>query len=98
MKKFQVLLKGENFLLNIDGELRQFGFKTTRWIKAADELEARKIATILTRQDPHLQANQINESQVPSRIVVEDVKEVGLLRFLWKKSANDFKFFSDVDV
>lgn len=95
MKNYQVLLRGENFLLNLDGDLRCFGFHTTRWIKARDEQEARKIAVILIRQDPHLQATQTNESSAPSRILVEEIREISALRYLMKKSQKAFAFFSD---
>lgn len=95
MKNFQVLLKGENFLLNLDGELRCFGFHTTRWVKAQDEQEAQKIAVILVRQNPHLQTIQTNESSSPSRIVIEKVREISSLRYFLKKSKETFTFFSE---
>jgi len=54
MKRFKVKLHGKNFLLNLDGEPKKFGFYATRFVKAEDPQEAEKIAVILTHQNPNL--------------------------------------------
>ena len=40
MKRFKVKLHGENFLLNLDGELKKFGFYATKFVKAENPQEA----------------------------------------------------------
>jgi len=43
MKRFEVKLHGKNFLLNLDGELKKFGFYATKFVKAENPQEAEKI-------------------------------------------------------
>ena len=37
MKKFRVFVRGENFLINLDGVNQKLGFYTTRYVEAEDE-------------------------------------------------------------
>lgn len=55
MPRFRVQLRGDNFLLDLDGEHAKFGLRATRIIKAETEQEAVKIAIIRLHQ-------QINKS------------------------------------
>ncbi len=52
MPIYRCLVLGENFLLEIDGELQRLGFQTTRWVEA-DDPEAAELAVldVLRRED-----------------------------------------------
>jgi hypothetical protein len=51
---FQVMLQGRNFLLDLEGQARRYGFYTTRFVEAEDEAEAERAAVALVRDDPEL--------------------------------------------
>ncbi len=95
MKRFKVQLHGENFLLNLDGVLKKYGFYAARFVKAKDPQEAEKIAIILTRQNPNLRGTVLSESAVRPKINLKEIKEVGFLKFFIKKSKTDFTFYSE---
>jgi hypothetical protein len=95
MKRFKVKLHGENFLLNIDGELKKFGFYVTIFVKAENPQEAEKIAIILIHQNPNLRDTVLNENIDRPKINLEEIKEVGFLKFFAKKSTTDFTFYPE---
>ena len=95
MKRFKVKLHGENFLLNIDGELKKFGFYATIFVKAENPQEAEKIAIILIHQNPNLRDTVLNENIDRPKINLEEIKEVGFLKFFAKKSTTDFTFYPE---
>jgi len=95
MKRFEVQLHGENFLLNLDGVLKKYGFYATRFIKAKDSQEAEKIAIILTHQNPNLKGTVLTKNAERSKINLKEIKEVGFLKFFIKKSKADLTFYSE---
>ncbi len=95
MKRFKVQLHGENFLLNLDGVLKKYGFYATRFIKAKDSQVAEKIAIILTHQNPNLKGTVLTENAERPQINLKEIKEVGFLKFFIKKSKADFTFYSE---
>jgi len=97
MKRFKVKLHGENFLLNLDGEFKKFGFYATRFVKAETPQQAEKIAVILTHQNPNLRNSVLNEQTDRPAISLEEIKEVGFFKFLAKKSTTDFTFYPEDD-
>jgi hypothetical protein len=76
MKKFEVKLHGENFLLNFDGEPKNFGFYATKFVKAENLQKAEKIAVILSYQNPNLRDTLLNEDVFRPTINLEEIKEV----------------------
>ena len=94
MKKFMVKLHGEDFLFDLDGEPKRFGFHATRFVMAESPKEAGKIAIVLIHQSPEFAKALSDESAGHPRIDVEEVREVGLLKFLIKKSTRGFDFYS----
>jgi hypothetical protein len=40
MKKYKVLVRGENFLINLESEDQKFGFYTTAYVEGQDEEQA----------------------------------------------------------
>ncbi|MEJ2656546.1 MAG: hypothetical protein P8012_05045 [Desulfobacterales bacterium] len=95
MKRFKVKLHGKNFLLNLDGEFKKFGFYATKFIKAEKPREAEKVATILIRQNPNLRDSVLNENTDRPTIDVEEIKEVNILKFFAEKSTESFTFYPE---
>jgi len=95
MKRFEVKLHGKNFLLNLDGELKKFGFFATKFVKADNPQEAEKIAIILIRQNPNLRDTALNENADRPTINLEEIKEVNLLKYFTNKSTTDFSFYPE---
>jgi hypothetical protein len=93
MKRFKVKLHGENFLLNLDGELKKFGFYATIFVKAENPQEAEKKAIILIYQNPNLRDTVLNEHADRPTINFEEIKEVNFLKFFAKKSTTGFTFY-----
>jgi hypothetical protein len=95
MKRFKVKLHGENFLLNLDGELKKYGFYATKFVKAENPQEAEKIAIILIRQNPNLRDTVLHENAYRPTINLEEIKEVNFIKFFAKKSTTGFTFYPE---
>ena len=95
MKTFEVKLHGKNFLLNFDGEPKNFGFYATKFVKAESPQEAEKIAIILIHQNPNLRDTILNNNTDRPTINMEEIKEVNFLKFFAKKSTTDFTFYPE---
>lgn len=54
MKKFKVFVRGENFLINLDGVEQKMGFYTTRFVEAENEVAAEYAVMDILRSDPKL--------------------------------------------
>jgi hypothetical protein len=76
MKKFRVLLRGENFLLRSEGVVKRFGFYTTRFVEAVDESEAERCAVEYLRQEDRLRGSVLNDPSDPPMIFAEEIDEV----------------------
>jgi hypothetical protein len=83
MKRYKVKLHGENFLLNLDGDLKKYGFYATKFLKAESPQEAEKNAIIL------------NKNTDRPTINMEEIEEVNFLKFFAKKSTTDFTFYPE---
>jgi hypothetical protein len=77
MKKYQVLVRGENFLIDLDGECQKVGFYTTRFVEAEDEEGAELAAMDALRGDPKLTKGVLNAKTDPPLMYAEEVEEVG---------------------
>jgi len=95
MKTFKVKIHGKNLLLNIDGDLKKYGFDATKFVKAENPQEAEKIAIILIRQNPNLRNTVFNENADRLTMSLEEIKEVNFLKFLAEKSTAGFTFYSE---
>ena len=76
MKKYSVMLRGENFEINIEGKVDNLGFYTTRIVKANSPEEAEQKAVELIKNDDNLiQIIQPNSQETPM-IYLESMSEV----------------------
>lgn len=95
MKRFRIELCGENFLLNLDGEPRRFGFALTRYLQAVDEATAEKTAIIQARQLPALQHGLSNDAEDPPRIRLALIREVNPLVFALRQKKTQFELTAE---
>jgi hypothetical protein len=95
MKRYKVKLHGENFLLNLDGDLKKYGFYATKFLKAESPQEAEKNAIILIHQNPNLRDTVLNKNTDRPTINMEEIEEVNFLKFFAKKSTTDFTFYPE---
>lgn len=77
MRKFGVMIGGENFLVRFDGdEPRKFGFVTWRFVEAANESDAESIAVASLREDQSLQTIVLNTRDDSPVLNVEEINEL----------------------
>jgi hypothetical protein len=95
MNKFKVQLHGENFLLNLDGELKKYGFYATKFVEAENSQAAEKIAVILIHQSPNLREIVRNESKDRPKINLKEIEEVSFLKFFTNKTKTKFSFYPE---
>jgi hypothetical protein len=76
MKKFRIFVRGENFLINLDGVNQKLGFYTTRFVEADDEEAAEYAVMDLLRSDPKLVKGVLNEESDPPMMYAEEIEEL----------------------
>ena len=79
-RKYRVLINGQNFLLNIDGEIQKTGFYTTRFVEAQDAKQAETVAIELIKSDSKLADIVLNKRGDTPMLHIEEVEEVKRLR------------------
>ena len=79
MKKFRVLVRGQNLLLKSEGERKRFGFYTVRVIEAIDKGEAARCAVESIRKEERLRATVLNNSSDPPIFSVEEIAEIAFV-------------------
>jgi hypothetical protein len=77
MKKYRVLVEGVNFLINIDDEIKKYGFYTSRLVHATDETEAELRVMDMLRIE--LKNTVLNEASDSPMMFAEEVEEVDML-------------------
>ncbi len=98
MKRYRIELHGENFLLNLDGEPRKFGFRLKRYLRAVDIAMAEKTATIQARQIPTLKQGVCNNSEDPPRVRLKMIREVNPLLFALRHKQQHFVLQAEEDL
>jgi hypothetical protein len=74
MKKYKVLVEGVNFLIEMDSEIRKYGFFTTRFVEAWDQDEAEaRVIEMLRVELKTLVQNAKSDSPM---IFVEEMEEL----------------------
>ena len=95
MQKFKVQLHGQNFLLNLDGEHRKFGFHATRHVEAENRQAAEKIAVIQIHQYHAIRDALANEGSDAPVVHATDARPISLLRAIFLNSADTFDFYPE---
>jgi len=73
MNHYRVFLKGQNFLLNVNGTPKRLGFFTTRFVQADNREETELLAVDLIRNDTWLRDSILNERSDPPRIFAQEI-------------------------
>ena len=76
LNKYKVLVRGQNFLLNVDGSVGKFGFFTTRFAEADTPAQAEETAILALRADSTLRSNTLNDEADTPMLFVEDIEEL----------------------
>ena len=76
MKKYKVFVRGENFLINLDGVNQKVGFYTTRFVEAEDEKAAEYAVMDMLRGDLKLVKGVLNERSDPPMMYAEEIEEL----------------------
>ena len=74
MKKYRVMVEGVNFLIEMESEVRKFGFFTTRFVEAWDKEEAEAKAIEMLRVE--LKRLVRNEKSDSPMMFVEEIEEL----------------------
>ena len=76
MKKYRLLVRGENFLINLDDEDQRVGFYTTVFVEAKTEEEAELKAIELLRNDRKLLDGVRNPQSDSPMMFVDEIDEL----------------------
>jgi hypothetical protein len=76
MKTYCVMVNGRNFLLEMDGAAKRYGFYSTKVVTASDEREAELKAVDLVRAEQSLRTAIKNSKDDPPLIYLEEIREI----------------------
>lgn len=94
MKKYSVMLRGENYLIRVNGQPQKCGFFATRIVKSLNSQEAFEIAANFIRRELH--NTVLNTAEDSPLIYVEELTE--LKQFERKHTpGRGFVWFNDDD-
>ena len=95
MKKYKVLLLGENFEVNFEGKIENLGFYTTRVVAANSEEEAENKAVQSIREDEHLIAMMLKNSAYEPKIYLEEIEIIPWWKRIGKQGYSFFPMDSE---
>lgn len=73
---YKILVNGENFLVDADGESTQMGFFVTRDVQAESEISARECALNLVAREMMFRLGKTDLGGTNSTLTVEEVDEI----------------------
>ena len=76
MKKYQVEVNGENFLIDLDDRVQKVGFVTFRYVEATDPSTAENSVVEGLRQDVDLRPMVRNKPDDPPVLNVTEMQEL----------------------
>lgn len=76
MKKYKVLVRGQNFLLDLNGQVEKVGFYTTRFVEAENEGQAEDNAISMLRADSKLCDVVLNPQSDTPMLFVEEITQL----------------------
>lgn len=94
MKRFQVTIKAENLLFDLDGDHHLCGLKAVRFVTAADERLAGKTAISRLLQEPALKEQLVDEGQRRANFSLEEIVELGKFAYFRRKRSATTQYFS----
>jgi hypothetical protein len=94
MKKYKVFVRGQNFLLNLDGKAAKVGFYTTRFVEAQNDHKAEENAISTLRNDPDLRDRVLNEKTDAPMLFAEEIEELDSFDGLTLPGTG-FSFYTD---
>ena len=74
MKKFRVMIEGENFNLTVNDIKGSYGFYTARFVAAESELQAQEMALVLVINELHEIFE--DEHDLGTRLKTDEIDEV----------------------
>ena len=96
--RYKVLVRGDNFLLSLDGEHAKFGFYATRIVKSETAEDAERIAIIRIHQELNQSDHVIkNATDLPS-VKVEKTVKMGPFQFVRKQRVRGFSFHREEEL
>jgi hypothetical protein len=94
MKKYQVFVRGENFMMRFDEQDQKLGFYTTVFVEAQDQEDAELQAMELLRNDQKLVSSSLNTKSDSPMMFVESIEELESFQGL-NLPRTGFSFFSE---
>ena len=94
MRKYRVFVRGENFLLNLEGRSQKMGFFAARFVEAQDEEEAVCAAVEALRADPKLLDSVLNQEADSPLMYAEEIEELEAFD-IPPVTVNGFTFYSE---
>lgn len=73
---FRVFIHGQNFVIEVDGELKPMGFFTTRFVEAENHDQAEGMAVQLLRDFQPLRDEVKNPEDDRPELVIEETEEL----------------------
>ena len=94
-ERYKVLLRGNNFLLNLDGDHAKVGFYATRIVKSTSVEEAQRIAIIRIHQELNRNAHLVKNIPDVPVVLVEKIEKLGIFNFIRKRRVRGFTFHAE---
>ena len=94
MNKYQVILNGQNFLMDTDDGEKKVGFFTARMVKANSVGEAKQLALDMVKKDKVLIELTLNEPADQPQIHIDEVNQV---REEAELEQSGYSFYSEED-
>ncbi len=95
MQRYLIQLRGDNFLLDLDGEHEKFSLQATRIIKAGSSAEAERIALIKFHQELNQSPHIVKNTPDAPRVIVDQIEELKFFQIVSKKSVRGFQFLAE---
>lgn len=95
MDRYKILLHGEHFLLNLDGEHAKVGFYATRIVRSDSAADAERIAVIRIHQELNLNSHIVKNIPVLPSVIVEKIEKMGSFQFVRKQKLCGFTFHTE---
>lgn len=76
MPWYRAMVRGENFFMRLKGEIKRYGFYTTRFVEASRREDAEHDALDRIKNDAELRAAVLNPDNIAPELFIEELVEV----------------------